>query len=101
VTLDAGGGYASYLWSTGATSQKITLRDTGTVTVTVRDANGCGGSSLPVTVRRNQPPQPVISAVKHAICPGENLTLDAGSYSRYRWSGGQITPTITVNHPGS
>jgi len=39
-TLDAGAGYSSYLWSTGATSQIITANSTGTYSVTV-DQGGC------------------------------------------------------------
>jgi hypothetical protein len=101
VTLDAGSGYSSYQWSNGATSQKITVKDTGTFTVTVRDANGCGGTSLPVVVKRNPPPTPVITAPKTAICPGESLTLDAGDYGKFQWEGGQRTRTIVVSAAGS
>lgn len=41
VTLDAGPGFASYLWSTGATSQSITISTPGTYTVTVKNIFGC------------------------------------------------------------
>jgi uncharacterized repeat protein (TIGR01451 family) len=43
VTLDAGEGFASYLWSNGATTQTITV-GAGTYSVTVTDENGCQGS---------------------------------------------------------
>jgi hypothetical protein len=39
---------SSYLWSTGASTQSISVNNSGTYTVTVTDANGCTGSSLPV-----------------------------------------------------
>ena len=50
VLLNAGAGFASYLWSTGATSQQATIDNTGTgigvktVWVVVTDNNGCNGS---------------------------------------------------------
>ena len=50
VLLNAGAGFASYLWSTGATSQQATIDNTGTgigvktVWVVVTDNNGCKGS---------------------------------------------------------
>jgi hypothetical protein len=38
------------LWSTGATTQNIVVSAGGNYTVTVTDANGCSGTSSPITV---------------------------------------------------
>ena len=43
-TLNAGAGYSSYQWSTGATWQNITVNQSGTYTVTGTDASGCRAS---------------------------------------------------------
>lgn len=52
VTLDAGEGYDSYLWSNGATSRTITVNQSGNYSVTVRTAEGCSGyDEIDVTVR--------------------------------------------------
>jgi len=44
ATLDAGAGFASYLWNTTETTQQILVNTAGTYSVTVTDANGCSGS---------------------------------------------------------
>lgn len=41
ITLDAGAGFTSYLWNTGATTQTITVSTPGTYTVTVKNNVGC------------------------------------------------------------
>ena len=44
LTLDAGAGYASYAWNTGATSEEIVVTAPGMYTVHVADATGCSGA---------------------------------------------------------
>ncbi|AZA49918.1 hypothetical protein EG346_17840 [Chryseobacterium carnipullorum] len=41
ITLDAGQGFTSYLWSTGATTRAITVSSPGTYSVTVKNIFGC------------------------------------------------------------
>jgi hypothetical protein len=43
VSLDVGVGYRAYLWSTGDSTQSITVRDSGRYSVIVIDSNGCTG----------------------------------------------------------
>jgi hypothetical protein len=101
VELDAGDWYASYNWSTGETSRKITVRQAGVYTVDVTSANGCTGTSLPYTVSSR--PLPVITPSGPVrICEGNSVTLDAGGlYAGYKWSTGASTQTISVSQPGS
>lgn len=50
ITLNAGAGYASYLWSTGGTAQTEIITTSGNYTVTVSSANGCTATSAPYIV---------------------------------------------------
>lgn len=49
--------YTSYLWSTGATTQKININTAGSYTVSVSTSNGCTVVSSPVVVSANSNPK--------------------------------------------
>ncbi|MFZ7118697.1 MAG: hypothetical protein ACO1G1_09565, partial [Bacteroidota bacterium] len=99
VTLAASGA-SSYQWSTGATTSSISVNTAGTYTVS--STNACGTSS--VTINVTQTTTPVVNITSNSgteICPGQSLTLTASGASTYVWSGGQTTPSITINTAGT
>lgn len=103
VTLSAPAGFASYLWSTGATSQSITVSTTGSYSVTVTDANGCSGTSAPTSVTAGSAVVPLITpSGPTTFCAGGSVTLTASAgFASYLWSNGATTQSITVSASGS
>lgn len=100
TVLDAGSGFASYLWTGGQSSQTLTVTAGGIYTVTVTLAAGCSGSAS-VTVTESPNPQPQIAGLT-AWCEGETNVLDAGAgYATYLWTDGQSSPTLSVAQSGS
>ena len=95
TSLTASSG-ASYYWSTGETSQSISVNNPGTYTVTVTNSNGCSYfASQSVSLME----QATISGSNH-ICVGQSTTLTAVGSGSYAWSNGANTSSITVNTSG-
>lgn len=96
VTLTAEAGGASYYWSTGDSTQSITVcpPDTTTYYVTVYNDVGCPAEDS-ITV--NVAPLPIPDAGKDTtLCSGYCMDLTATGGARYIWSTGDTTQTITV-----
>jgi hypothetical protein len=101
VTLTASAA-SSYLWSTGATTQSITVSAAGNYTVTVTSASGCSKTSAVTAVTVNPLPTATITAGgPTTFCQGGSVTLTANTSSSYLWSTGATTQSITVNASGS
>ncbi|MCF8391351.1 MAG: hypothetical protein K9H12_11705, partial [Bacteroidales bacterium] len=102
VTLSANAA-ASYLWSTGATTQDITVTTSSSPTVTITDGNGC--VSLPsaaeaVTVNA-LPVATITPSGATTFCDGGSVTLSANAAASYLWSTGATTQDITVTTTSS
>ncbi len=96
--LDAGAGYTTYLWNTGATTQTITVNTTLVYSVIVSDINNCTATAT-FSFVANAVPNPVIGG-NLTICNGVSTTLDAVIPGNYSWSTGATTQTISVSTPG-
>ena len=111
--LFAGNGFQSYSWSTGETTQQITVQNSGTYIST--NQGFCGTSSDTIVITMDPCgmfPIAVFTTPDNHICPGTctdftNLSQNATSYL---WSFGGATPgtsidtdptTICYNTPGT
>jgi hypothetical protein len=75
ATLNAGNGYAGYLWNTNAISQSIIITQAGTYSVTVSGSNGCTSSASVIIAPciNNVPP----TQLRSIDCGKTNLTPHA------------------------
>ena len=96
VTLTASGG-TSWLWSNGATTQSITLYQSGNYGVTATFADGCVIAATPVTVDARQVTVSV-TADRTTVCENGSIELSAsasGSTSyTYQWYDNTYTPIL-------
>jgi PKD repeat protein len=99
VTIDAGAGYASYVWSTGASTETITANLAGTYYVTVSTSAGCTGTDSIIVSRGAS----VSLGRDTCIYPGGSYLLSAGAgATSYLWTpGGATTDTLRATATGT
>jgi len=100
VTLNTGGGFMSYLWTTGETTEAITVNTSGVYSVSVLTSENCwlmdfceiSFYSLPY----------VDMGSLFTLCVGDSLVLDAGpGFVSYLWSDNSQNETLSVYTPGN
>lgn len=97
-TLDAGNPGASYLWSTNAQTQTISVSTGGTYSVTVTNANNCSATDAVVVTFNSLPVDMLQDAT---TCISSPPTLNAGNTgSSFQWSTGAQTQSITPSTSG-
>ena len=100
TTINAGAGFASYLWSDNSTNQTLLVNSAGNYSVTVTNSSGCTGTDLVTTTVYNGLTPAITGNVQ--ICSGSSTALDAGTgYSGYIWSNSLNMQTISVNAAGN
>ncbi len=99
-TLNAGGGFSSYLWSDGSQLQTLIIDTAGSYWVEVTDTNQCKARDTMNLVLHPKPPVNLGPDV--SICIGDSATLDAGpGYVQYTWNNGAAGQTLTVSATGN
>ena len=104
VVLSAPAGY-SYQWSTGATTQSITVSTPGSYSVVVKDAFGCQSAASAAVTTATLPSASAYAGSDGLTCAGSNFTVSgatAANYASLLWtssgtgtfmSNGTLTPT--------
>lgn len=99
ILLDAGSGFASYLWQDGTSNQTFLAAPAGNYSCTV--SNNCGTASDALTISELFPPV-IFLGNDTAICSGQSVLLDAGSgFLIYNWNNGLTNQTLTANTNGN
>lgn len=100
ASLDAGPGFDSYLWSTGETTQTITVQTTGVYTVTAQYL-GCEFTDMVAVTLNEIPPISISASTDELSCIDRNVTLSASpGFDSYNWSNGDTGMQVTVSEPG-
>ncbi|MCB0703666.1 MAG: VCBS repeat-containing protein [Saprospiraceae bacterium] len=101
VEISAPAGYF-YQWSTGETSQSITVSEAGTYYVLASEDGMCFGQSGSIQVIVDPIEIPTISAIGDTkFCEGGSVMLTSTDAMGYNWSNGDNTQTIEVTESGS
>lgn len=86
AVLDAGMGYRSYLWSTGAVSQRIVVHEPGNYIVEVTSADGCPVEPDTMRIEVIDRPTPVIAGPL-TVCEGDSVRFSVSEVpgTTYLW----------------
>jgi len=90
----AGGG--SYTWSTGSSTQIISVKPTSSSSYSVVVSNGICSSWAQINISVDQMPQLFVSN-DTAICAGESVLLTASGASGYSWNTGSTASFLFIS----
>lgn len=100
TTLSVPDNFSSYAWSTGGTSNQITVSGNDTIEVVVTDANGCTATDMVELTEFTLPPVAITGRLSFCPAGGTELTATEG-YVSYEWSNTETTSTIFLNQQGA
>ncbi len=100
LQLKGGSGFRSYLWSNGAQTTTIYVKQIGLYTLRITDANGCAArDSMHINTIIPLPDAGLPSTL--GVCKGQTSALSAeAGLSSYLWSTGAINQVININSTG-
>lgn len=98
ISLDAGAGFSSYLWSNGQTSRTLSASTPGNYSVVVSNSFGCT-STASTSVSQQAVNAPVIAAPA-GLCPNTSAVLSSSGFSSYIWSNGGNSSSNSITTPG-
>lgn len=90
-------------WSTGATTQVITVSSSGVYSLSVTGANGCNSptTTVNVTVSPVQPTPTISANGPTTFCAGGSVVLNSSNATGNTWNTGATTQTILVTSSGN
>jgi len=97
-------GAKSYIWSSGESTQKISVDKSGDFTVRIQNNFGCISEvSEKVTTKANPiPAQPkILVSPANNVCEGQVITLSTDSNEKPLWSNNDSSKTITLDKNGN
>lgn len=98
IRLNAGNGFTTYTWNTGATSSYITVHLSGNYSVEATDLNTCKSID---TIKVSFDNLPVFSLGNDtAICQSQTLLLNPSISGNYLWQDGSTATQQTVTQAG-
>ncbi len=96
VTLSAPAGF-QYLWSTGATSQSITVSTSGVYNVEVRDGSDCSSTSVNVEVVVDPDESfELLPEGSLSVCEGDAVVIGNSLGEVVNWSTGVVSEELIV-----
>ena len=100
-TLDAGSGYASYLWQNGEMQRKIDVTSPGFYKVTVGNNYNCYASDSVNILQVAIPPADFLPPGVE-ICSDDSINIaPLPQFNEYLWSTGSTDNAIKINKPGT
>ncbi|MCB2204036.1 T9SS type A sorting domain-containing protein [bacterium] len=103
LTIEAPAGYVQYMWSTGETTQNITVDTSGVFWVDVLDAGGCllRSDSTELYFRPEVQPDVIVHGDLR-FCEGDSVRLEVpAGFTSYRWNTGETHRILVVRDAGT
>lgn len=97
-------GAKSYIWSSGESTQKISVDKSGDFTVKIKNDFGCVSEvSEKVSVKANPiPAQPkIVVSPASSVCEGESITLSTDATQNIIWSDNSTSQNIKLSSIGT
>ncbi len=92
---------AAYSWSDGAVASSSTINTSGTVSVTITDANSCTNTTSQIVTEYPAVDNTITTDRPTTICPGEQVNLSAAAGFSYNWSNSATGQSIAVSANGT